>query len=237
MIKRSEVKIEGDRNIKARASHRVFLVIFSVAVVTCFFSMAQKSYGLDSVGIGIQKEGQLKATIGETIDYQVTISNMGQYGIENITVTDKLPDGTTQTWPIAYLSPQGQPGDSLNISHISYTVDENDLLFSNTDSPYVINHAEVVGYAVVQGVALLVRAETNFPTFIILVPVGGYTVDVKIVGGQNPIIIQLFLISSILVFLHSFSWMNRYSFRQSIANWRWNRSPFLRIASRQIPDR
>jgi uncharacterized repeat protein (TIGR01451 family) len=190
--------------------------------------MAQKSCALDSVGIGIQKEGQLKATIGETIEYQVAISNLGQYGIENITVTDRLPNGATHIWPIAYLSPQGQPGDSLNISHITYIVDENDLLFSNPESPYVINHAEVIGYAVVQGVALLVRAETNFPTFIILVPVGGYTVDVKIVGGQNPIIIQLFLISSIFVFLHSFNWTNRYSVEQTIANWRWNRKSVSR---------
>jgi uncharacterized repeat protein (TIGR01451 family) len=190
--------------------------------------MAQKSYALDSVGIGIQKEGQLKATIGETIEYQVTISNLGQYRIENITITDRLPNGTSRIWPVAYLSPQGEPGDSLNISHISYTVDENDLLFANPNSPYIINHAEVVGYAVVQGVALLVRAETNFPTFIILVPVGGYTVDVKIVSGQNPIIVQLFLISSILVFLRSFHWMNRYSVKQSIVNWRWNRKSVSR---------
>ncbi len=188
-------------------------------------SLAGISYAQDSVGIGIQKEGQLKAAIGETIEYQVTISNFGQYGIENITVTDTLPNGTSHIWPVAYLSPQGQPGDSLNISHISYTIDENDLLFSNPNSPYIINHAEVVGYAVVQGVALLVRAETNFPTFIILVPVGGYTVDTKIVSGQNPIIVQLFLISSILAFLHAFHWTNRYSVKQSIANWRRNRKP------------
>ena len=170
----------------------------------------------------------MKATIGETVEYQVTIFNLGQYRIENITVTDKLPNGANIIWQIAYLSPQGQPGDSSNISHISYTVDGNDLLFSNPDSPYIINHVEVVGYAVVQGVGLLVRAETNFPTFIILVPVGGYTVDVKMVSGHNPIPLQLFLITLVLMFLQTFHWMNRYSVKQSIANWRRNRKPVFR---------
>jgi len=208
--------------------HRVFLVILSLALVTCSLSMAKKSYALDSVGIGMRIDGQLRATIGETIEYQVTIFNLGQYRVENITVTDRLPNGASMLWPIPYLTPQGQPGDSLNISHISYTVDQNDLLFSNPDSPYVVNHAEVVGYALVQGVGLLVRAETNFPTFIIMISVGGYTVDVTIVSAQNPITFQLFLLSLALVFFQTFRWLNRYEFEQSFANWRRNRKSVFR---------
>jgi len=190
--------------------------------------MANKSYAQDSVGIGIRKDGQLRAAIGETIEYQVTIFNLGQYRVENITVTDNLPNGASKVWPIAYLSPQGQLGDSFNISHISYTVDENDLLFSNPDSPYIVNHAEVVGYAAVQGVGLLVRAETNFPTFITIIPVGGYTVNVEIISAQNPILIQLFMLSLVLVFFQTFYWENRYCVEQSIANWRRNRTSVFR---------
>ena len=190
--------------------------------------MANKSYAQDSVGIGIRKDGQLRAAIGETIEYQVTIFNLGQYRVENITVTDNLPNGASKVWPIAYLSPQGQLGDSFNISHISYTVDENDLLFPNSNSPYIVNHAEVVGYAAVQGLGLLVHAETNFPTFITIVPVGGYTVDAKIVSAQNPITVQLLLSSLILVFFQTLYWPNRYCLEQSIANWRRDRKSVFR---------
>jgi uncharacterized repeat protein (TIGR01451 family) len=197
-------------------------------------SKVNKSYALDSIGIGIRKDGQLRAAIGETIEYQVTIFNLGVYRVENITVTDRLPNGASRLWPIPYLAPQGLPGDSLNISHISYTVDQNDLVLSNPDSPYVVNHAEVVGYASVQGVGLLVRAETNFPTFITMIPVGGYTVDVKIVGAQNPITVQLFLLSLVLVFFQTFRWLNRYQLEQSIANWRRNRKSVSRRSERPL---
>jgi uncharacterized repeat protein (TIGR01451 family) len=215
--------MRGEGSIKVHVLHRVLLVTISVAFIMCSLSMVNKSYALNSIGVGIRKDGQLRAAIGERIEYQVTIFNLGDYRVENITITDLFPNRTSKVWPIPYLSPQGQPGDSLNVSHISYTVELSDLIFPNSGTPYIVNHAEVVGYAAVQGLGLFVHAETNFPTFITTTPVGGYTVDAKIISAQNPITVQLFLSSLGLVFFQTFYWLNSYWLERSIANWRRNR--------------
>ena len=207
---------------------RVLLLALSLGLILYSFSVTGKSYALDTIGIGISKGGQLRAAIGERIEYQLTIVNLGEYRIENITVIDKFPNGTTEVWPIAYLSAQGQPGNSLNISHVSYTVEETDMISADPNFCYVVNHAEVVGYAAVEGLGLLVSAETNFPTFIMITPVGGHTVDVKIIGSQNPTAGQLLLLSLILVLFQTSHSPNKTELEQSIATWRRNRKYVLR---------
>lgn len=226
--------VHGEVNIIAHALHKVVFVILFVVLTLGLLSMANKSYALSSTGIGIRKDGQLRAAIGERIEYQVAIFNLGEYRIENITVTDLFPNGTAEVWPIPYLSPQGQPGDSLNISHIPYTVEENDLLFPNSATPYIVNHAEVAGYAAVQGVGTFVYAETNFPTFITTVPIGGYTVHAKIISAQDPVAVQLSPLCLVLVFFQAFYWLNSYSLEQSIVDWRFNRKSVFRRSRRSL---
>lgn len=170
----------------------------------------------NNTGIGIQKIGQLYAAIGETIEYQVTIFNLGEYWIRNITVADILPDGTSKAWTTPDLAPHGLVGDSFNITHILYTVQEKDFLYTSTGSPYVVNHAEIVGYAEVQELGLLVSAETNFPTFILIVPVGGYTVDIKTREAPNPISVHILILFLALEFFKASDWLREYGIVQSL---------------------
>jgi uncharacterized repeat protein (TIGR01451 family) len=156
-------------------------------------SMTNRASALSETGIGIRMDGQLHAALGETIEYQVTIFNLGDYWIKNITVTDTLPNGTSRVWITPNLAPQGLPGNSFNLTDISYTIEKEDIPLTDTNSSSIVNQAEAVGYAEVQQLGLLVRAETNFPTFVLTTPVGGYTASIEIPETQDPNATHLFL--------------------------------------------
>ena len=102
------------------------------------------------------------------------------------------------TWVAPALSPTGQVGDSFNISHILYTVKDQDVILQS--SPHIINHAEVTGYADTGGLGLEVHAETNYPTFIMMPIVGGYTVRINAAGISTPTIFYVALVLSMAAF-------------------------------------
>lgn len=125
-------------------------------------------------GIGIRKDGPLKAQIGDTIEYIITVCNLGDFWIRNITVTDTFPNGTSASWDVSDLASLGRPVDSYTISGLLYTISDGDV-------PQIINYAEVTGYSEIEGLNLLVRAETSYPTFVVKPPpppVGGYSVSI-----------------------------------------------------------
>jgi len=138
---------------------------------------------LSGTGIGISKDGPLKAQMGDSIEYIITVYNLGDYWIRNITVTDMFPNGTSALWDVPDLAPMEQLGDSYNISGILYTIEEEDVLPG--PPPHVLNHAEVTGYSDVEGLLVLVYAETDYPTFIVEPPVACFTVS-----DDNPSVCQ-----------------------------------------------
>jgi uncharacterized repeat protein (TIGR01451 family) len=149
-------------------------------------SRAVAPYG---IGIGIRKDGPLQASAGDVIQYTITIYNTGDSWIRNITIKDVFANGTTVAWVASDLSPATQVGDSFNISHILYTIRNADVLLSG--SPHIVNYAEVTGYADAGGLGLLVHAETNFATFIIIPTVGGYAVSINTTNLTAPAVVYV----------------------------------------------
>jgi hypothetical protein len=100
----------------------------------------------------------------------------------------------------------GQAGNSYNESGINYTIQIEDLISppssgnnSSSGLPFVINQAEVTGYADVQGLRLPVQAETNYPTSVIIPVVGGYAVNIGTTDPPMPNTAQVTLLASIAV--------------------------------------
>jgi uncharacterized repeat protein (TIGR01451 family) len=172
--------------------------VFGLLVVSSLLTKSRASdpYG---IGIGIRKDGPLRAYVGDVIQYTITIYNTGDSWIRNITIKDLFPNGTIATWVAPDLSPATQIGDSFNISRILYTIRNADVL--QTGSPHIINFAEVTGYADVEGLGLLVHAETNFPTFILVPTVGGYSVSMNASNLSTPTVIYVVFILGMTAFL------------------------------------
>lgn len=151
-------------------------------------SLSIKSRAAEPPGtsIGVRKEGPLRAAIGDAIEYTIIVYNLGEYWIRNTTIMDVFPNGTTATWIVSDVAPLGQAGDSINISRILYTIETDDVFYG--ESPYVLNHAEVAAYVYVGNQSLPVRAETNFPTFIMQPVVGGYAIHIRTTDPSAPTI-------------------------------------------------
>lgn len=157
--------------------------------------MISQVNALSGIGIGIRKDGPFQAAVGDTIQYAITVYNLGDFWIRNITIADVFPNGTVTTWVSPDLLPVGQVGDSFNISQIPYTIRDQDVILQN--SPHVLNHAEVTGYADTGGLGLVVHAETNFATFVMRPIVGGYAVSIKTLGLSTPTIVYIVLVLSV----------------------------------------
>jgi uncharacterized repeat protein (TIGR01451 family) len=174
-------------------------------VVSFSFTKSQ-ALAVSGTGVGIRKDGPEEANLKDTVAYSITVYNLGDYWMRNITVKDLFPNGTSSSWNVPDLAPLGQLGATFNISGILYTIREEDLLPANysssvinetTELPIVFNDAQVAGYADVRGRGLLVRAETNFSTIVHVPIVGGYSVNVKTTDSSTPTIIQIDMLTII----------------------------------------
>jgi uncharacterized repeat protein (TIGR01451 family) len=181
------------------------LIVLGILVLSSSFTKNQ-AFAVSGTGVGIRKDGPEYAHLNDTVQYSISVFNLGDYWMRNTTVKDVFPNGTSKSWKVPDLAPLGQPGATFNVSGILYTIREADLLPANYSSsiindtmglPIVVNHAEVAGYADVQGVGLLVRAETNFPTIIQIPVVGGYSVSLKTTITSTPTITQINLLTII----------------------------------------
>lgn len=170
----------GRGGVKLRdARTHLLLMIFVFLVILPFLLMKGQAAVPSGTGIGIRKDGPLKAQIGDIIEYVITVYNLGDYWIRNITVKDTFPNGTFSLWNISDLAPLEQLGDSYNISGILYTIKAEDVL--PEPRPHVINRAEVTGYSDVEDLPVLVRAQTDYPTLIVKPPVACFTLS-----NENP---------------------------------------------------
>jgi uncharacterized repeat protein (TIGR01451 family) len=140
---------------------------------------------LSGTGVGIRVNGVEKAYLGQEIGYVITAQNLGDYWITNTTVTDIFPNGTSSSWKIPNLAPEGESGSSFNVSNILYTIQYKDVSFVGNVT-CVIDNAEVTGYSVIQGLKASALAKTEYYTFIQGVPVGGYSVNVKTKATSLP---------------------------------------------------
>jgi uncharacterized repeat protein (TIGR01451 family) len=157
--------------------------VFGFSVIFYSFPVKSQASSLSGTGIGIRKDGPLKAKTGETIEYTITVYNLGDYWIRNITVTDIFPNGISSSWAIPDLAPLDQTGDSFTISGILYTIQNGDVLAGPPS--HIQNHAEVTGYVDIEGLSKPVYASTDYPTLIIKPPVACFTVS-----DDNPQVCQ-----------------------------------------------
>jgi uncharacterized repeat protein (TIGR01451 family) len=171
------------------------LIISDVSLISSSLLMKSQAFALSGTGVGIRVEGAAQAYIGDTIEYVITVYNLGDYWIRNTTITDRFPNGTSSSWGMPDLAPLGQLGDSFNISSILYTIQYKDVFLGNP--PYIINHAEATGYSDVQGLNTTVLAKTDYPTLVLSVPVpvGGYSISIKTTGTSTPTTIYTILLS------------------------------------------
>ena len=164
----------------------ILLGMLFFAIILLSLSMTDRAYATTSTGIGIQIDGQVNALIGQTIGYKVSVYNLGTYWIKNATLTNTFPNGTSKTWQVPNLAPKGSPGDNFNVTGLLYVVNQADISpNAEAINPFVVDHAETVGYAEVQQVGLLVSAQDNFPTFYPPGIVGGYTVTIGTSQNDN----------------------------------------------------
>lgn len=155
----------------------LWLLATLVTVLAGSRSLLTSSYAANNtVGIGISKNGPSYATINSTISYSMSVYNLGNIPITNVTITDLFPNLTTVSWSVPNLSPMGQNGDSYNLTNLLYTVRQQDVNSGNP--PFFDNHASVTGYVTIQNFTEAVSATTSIPTFI-SIPVGGFTVSIS----------------------------------------------------------
>jgi len=176
----------------------LLMIMLDLLMAFSALSLKSEAFALSGTGVGIRLDGPLTASIGNRVEYNITVHNLGDYWVRNITVMDTFPNGTSSSWNLTDLAPVGQSGDAFNISGITYTIQLGDVIMG--DSPYVTDHVEVTGYTIVQGLGLLVHAVTNFATFVIVRPVvGGYCVSFKNTGSSrsNDISVILLFIMTI----------------------------------------
>jgi uncharacterized repeat protein (TIGR01451 family) len=150
----------GTFNVR-RARLGLLLIIFDVLVFSSSLLMKNEVSALCGTGVGIRKDGPARAYLNETIEYAITVYNLGDYWIRNATIPDLFPNGTSKSWNVPDLAPLGQLGDSFNISNVLYTIQDN--MFHGNPA-YIINHAEVTGYSDTQGLSAAVSALTNYVT-------------------------------------------------------------------------
>jgi uncharacterized repeat protein (TIGR01451 family) len=164
------------------------LALFVAALAMPFFLLTG-SYAVDpGVGIGIRKDAPSFATVNSTISYSITVYNLGNYTITNVTITDTFPNQTTTSWSAPDLAPIGQPGDSFTVTNTLYTIRQQDVVSGNP--PYIVNHATTAGYVHIQNVTLPVSALTNIVTFL-SPPVGGFSIHINIGDRSTPTTIYI----------------------------------------------
>jgi uncharacterized repeat protein (TIGR01451 family) len=171
---------------------RVAVAIFELLMISSSSLMRGQASALSGTGVGIRVDGVEQAFVRDTIEYAISVYNLGDYWIRNATITDTFPNGTSSTWNITDLAPLGQSGNSFHISGIFYTIQEEDVFFGN--SYYIINHAETTGYSDIRGLNTSVVAKTDFITFVLGVPVGGYSVGIKTRDTSTPTAIYTILL-------------------------------------------
>jgi uncharacterized repeat protein (TIGR01451 family) len=158
-------------------------------------------------GIGIRVEGPPRAEINQTISYNITVINFGDYWDRNLTVTDNFPNGTSTSWKIPDLAPLAQPGYKYTIFDLLYVIRLEDVV-SQPLPWYIDNNVTVTGYAYVTvwNVTVInpILAETSFPTVIGL-PVGGYSISLEPACLHTPTITYFTLVFAVVAisgFLH-----------------------------------
>lgn len=157
------------------ALRALFLVVFGLSLISYSSMTTNQASGLFGTGIGINKVGPVNAQVGATVAYSISVINLGDYWIRNITVTDRFPNDTIATWNIPDLAPLLQMGHQYAVLGITYTLREEDVL---PEQPrHIVNHAEVAGSADVGGLSAPVAAQTDFPTFIGVPPVAYFTLS------------------------------------------------------------
>jgi len=166
---------EEEREIHIRNVRRGISLLILGLLLVSYSSLSKHQASAVATGIGINKAGPANAHIGATISYTISVINLGDYWIRNITVTDRFPNGTISTWHVPDLAPLLQMGHQYAIFGIQYTIGQADVL--PEQPPHIVNHAEVVGYADVGGLPEPVSAQTDFPTFIGQPPVAYFTVS------------------------------------------------------------
>lgn len=178
------------------------LLLFAVcgSLISHSLLMTDQASALSGTGLGISKHGPLEAHMGDTITYSIIVYNLGDYWIRNITVMDNFPNGTSSSWSIPDLAPQGQPGDSFNVSGLVYTVQFSD----GPVGDYTVNYAAAIGYSDIPSLrqSLFVRAETNWPTFILgpaPYPVGGFSTSIRTTRSTTPAAIHFSLLLIVCV--------------------------------------
>lgn len=177
-----------------RRSHAgLLLITFSVLMIFSSSSMKNQAFALSGIGAGIRIDGPLNGFKGEKIVYAITVFNLGDFWIRNTTVTDRFPNGTSLSWEVPDLAPLGQLGDTFEISGILYVIQDADV-DTPGKPPYIINHAEVIGYSDIEGQSVLVGAEANHLLVILERLVGGYSVTIKATVSSTPTAIYLTLL-------------------------------------------
>jgi len=173
----------------------LLLMMFSVFMVFSSLPIKNHASALSGTGVGIRKDGPESGQVGDIVEYTITVYNLGDYWIRNVTVMDKFPDGTSSFWNVSDLAPLGQQGSFFVIEAIHYKIHSSDVLPGNP--PVIINHAEVSGLSDTKSLSVSVHADTNYPTIIKTQPVGGYSVANKTPVSSTPITIYITLLSII----------------------------------------
>jgi uncharacterized repeat protein (TIGR01451 family) len=180
-------------------------MILDVLVISSSLLIRDQASAVSGTGVGIRIDGEPQAHIGDTIEYAITVYSLGDYWIRNVTIIDVFPNGASSIWNPPDLAPRGQLGDSFSVSGILYTILSKDVP-GGTPS-YVTDHAEISGYSDVQGLMAPVQAETNYLTFVIGVPVGGYAISIKTRDASPPTAIQsILLLTMSIAFLAYGAW-------------------------------
>ena len=192
----------------------LILVTFSSATLLYTLLTEYQASGLSGTGIGIRKEGPTWAVVEETIEYTITVYNLGDFWIRNVTVTDMFPNGTSSSWSVPDLAPQNQTGNLFTIPGILYTIDEADLPDGPGPLAHIQNYAEVRGYLDWYNLEKLVNAATDYPTLIREpVVVGGHSFDVRPsdLSTSNAIYVVLLLAMTVgLAFARKSRWQGGY---------------------------
>jgi uncharacterized repeat protein (TIGR01451 family) len=162
----------------------LLLIMLDVFVILSPLSIKYQAFA-SGTGIGIRKEGPERAMMGVLVVYSITVYNLGDYWIRNITVTDTFPNGTSESWNVPDLEPADpRSGGDYFVIWIVYIIQPIDVIRAN--SYCITNHAEVTGYSDARDQGLLAHAETNYPTLVVPSTVGGHSVAMKIAAPLMP---------------------------------------------------
>ena len=102
-----------------------------------FETLQQELGRLYSADLEVTKQANLlNASQGDTISYTVTVKNVGNSKASNITLVDRLPDGTVESKKFNELNP-----DESRIETFNFTIP-----LSVKDNTTIVNTAEVSGF-------------------------------------------------------------------------------------------